>query len=142
MAWWAWMILGFILVAGELLTPGGFFVVFFGIAGMVVGLLRIAGVGGPPWMQWLLFSGLSVAGILVFRRPLMTRFGMAKPIEVDVLVGEIAHALEEIAVNVIGKVELRGTPWTARNVGATPLTRGQRCKVERQEGLTLFVRAE
>ncbi|HXE89994.1 MAG TPA: NfeD family protein [Terriglobales bacterium] len=142
MQWWAWMILGFILIAAELLTPGGFFVLFFGLAGVIVGFLRLADVAGPPWVQWLLFSGISVASIVLFRKPLMARFGMAAPKQVDQLVGEIGNALDDIAVNVIGKVELRGTPWTARNVGETPLTRGQRCKVEKQEGLTLFVRAE
>jgi inner membrane protein len=51
-------------------------------------------------------------------------------------------AAEDIAANAIGKAELRGTSWTARNVGEKPLARGERCTVERIEGLTIFIRAE
>lgn len=142
MAWWAWMVLGFILIFAELMAPGSFFFFFFGLSGVIVGLLHLAHLAGEPWLQWLLFSVFSIVGVVLFRKPLMTRFGMSKPKEVDVLVGEVASALGDIAVNVIGKVELRGTPWTARNIGQTALARGQRCIVERQEGLTLFVRAE
>ncbi|MGH9579729.1 MAG: NfeD family protein, partial [Terriglobales bacterium] len=89
MAWWAWVVLGFGLVLAELLTPGGFFFLFFGIAGIVVGLLHLAGLAGPDWVQWLLFSALSVVGVVLFRKPLLAKFGMAAPKEVDLLVGEI-----------------------------------------------------
>ena len=39
MLWWAWLLVGFLLVVAELLTPGGFYLLFFGLAGVVVGLL-------------------------------------------------------------------------------------------------------
>ena len=32
MIWWLWVLLGILLLAIELLTPGGFYVIFFGIA--------------------------------------------------------------------------------------------------------------
>ena len=60
--------------------------------------------------------------------------------EVDAVVGQMAQALEDIAVDAIGKAELRGSAWAARNVGATAITRSQRCRVERVEGLTLHLR--
>ena len=44
MLWWAWLLVGFLLVFAELLTPGGFYLLFFGLAGIVVGLLGLAGV--------------------------------------------------------------------------------------------------
>jgi membrane protein implicated in regulation of membrane protease activity len=37
---------------------------------------------------------------------------------------------------------MRGASWTARSSGSVALARGQRCKVERVEGLTLWLRAE
>jgi hypothetical protein len=61
---------------------------------------------------------------------------------VDSLVGEVAVPLEDILVNSVGKAEMRGTSWSTRNVGDKPVARGQRCRVERVEGLTIFVRAE
>jgi membrane protein implicated in regulation of membrane protease activity len=36
---------------------------------------------------------------------------------------------------------MRGSTWTARNVGETQLLKGQRCVVEKVVGLTLYVRA-
>jgi inner membrane protein len=45
-------------------------------------------------------------------------------------------------VNSVGKAEMRGTAWNTRNIGDQPLARGQRCRVERVEGLMIFVRAE
>ncbi|MDC4227637.1 MAG: NfeD family protein [Candidatus Manganitrophus sp.] len=51
------------------------------------------------------------------------------------------HSIE-IAVDGVGKAELRGTAWSARNVGETPVTKGQRCKVVQIDGLTLWVRNE
>jgi hypothetical protein len=37
---------------------------------------------------------------------------------------------------------LRGSVWSARNVGTTMLTRGQRCVVVRVDGFTLSLVAE
>jgi membrane protein implicated in regulation of membrane protease activity len=37
---------------------------------------------------------------------------------------------------------MRGASWTARNVGEKSLARGERCTVERIEGLTIFIRTE
>jgi inner membrane protein len=42
----------------------------------------------------------------------------------------------------VGKAEMRGTSWNTRNVSDQTIARGQRCRVERVEGLTIFVRAE
>jgi membrane protein implicated in regulation of membrane protease activity len=50
--------------------------------------------------------------------------------------------MEEIPSNGIGKAEMRGTSWNARNIGDKPLARGERCRVERVDGLTLVVRHE
>lgn len=141
MLWWIWILLGFFLLLVELLTPGGLYLLFFGTAAILVGMLAGLDLSGPTWMQWLLFSILSIVALLLFRRPLLQKLrpaGQSK--EVDSLAGETAVTLEDIAVDAIGKAELRGTSWNARNIGSNPLTRGQRCIVERVEGLMLWVR--
>jgi membrane protein implicated in regulation of membrane protease activity len=143
MAWWVWILVGLGLLLLEILTPGGFYILFFGFGALVVGLLASVDLAGPAWAQWLLFSAASVAGLLVFRRPLLQRFQSATPDrEVDSLVGETAVALGGIASEAMGQVELRGTVWSARNVGEAAIAGGQRCRVRRVEGLTLWVRAE
>ena len=56
--------------------------------------------------------------------------------------GETALVTEDVAPGGVGKAEMRGTSWTARTSAATLLARGQRCRVERVEGLTLWLRPE
>ena len=60
--------------------------------------------------------------------------------EVDSFIGANAELLDDIAPGAEGKAELRGTVWTAHNVGDRQLDRGKRCTVEKVEGLKLFVR--
>jgi membrane protein implicated in regulation of membrane protease activity len=141
MPWWAWLALGLGLILLELLTPFSFYLMFFGMGALVVGALASLHLPAPLWVEWLLFSCFSVAAMLLFRRPLLTRFhaNRQRPV-IDSMVGETALALEDIAVGAVGRVELRGTTWNARNFGAHPLPRGQRCTVEKTEGLLLWVR--
>ncbi len=68
MAWWFWIALGAVLLAAEVIIAADFYLVFFGLAGLVVGGLVLAGVAVPTWAQWLLFAVLSVAGLMVYRR--------------------------------------------------------------------------
>lgn len=143
MLWWIWLLVGLVLFVVELLTPGGFYLLFFGVGAIGVGLLARFGLAGPQWVEWLLFSVISIAALLLFRRPLLTRFRLSvSDKDIDSLVGETAMALEDIAADGIGKAEMRGTAWSARNVGGNPVKRGQRCKVERIEGLMLWVRSQ
>jgi membrane protein implicated in regulation of membrane protease activity len=141
MLWWFWIIFGLILATMELATPGGFFLLFFGIGAVSVGLLALVDLAGPAWVQWLLFSVVSVLSLLLFRGRLLASMhanDWMRP-RVDALTDDVATTLEAIAPGSIGRVELRGTPWSARNVGGAPLTKGQRCAVQRVDGLTLDI---
>ncbi len=148
MMWWAWIVLGLVLMLAELLTPGGFYLMFFGASGLLVGLLHLFGIAGPPWLQWLLFSLFSVASVAFLRKPLVARFSTtgAGPdeslVDTDSVVGEIAVAAEEIPSGSIGRVELRGAAWKACNRGSQKIAAGQRCVVERLEGPQLEVHAQ
>ena len=61
---------------------------------------------------------------------------------VDALVGEIGQVMEDLPPAAVGRVELRGSAWSARNASAVPLSRGTRCRVVRVDGLMLFVEPE
>jgi membrane protein implicated in regulation of membrane protease activity len=138
---WVWLAAGLILLACEVLTPGGFYLLFLGISGMLVGMAMFGFPEMAVWLQFTLFAVLSAVSVGFFRKPLLTRF--QKPPgapEVDSIVGETAIALDEIAVSGVGKAELRGTAWSARNVGARPVARAERCIVEKIDGLMLHIR--
>jgi membrane protein implicated in regulation of membrane protease activity len=141
MAWWSWALVGIALLVVELVTPGGLFALFFGVAALLTGALELVGVAGPAWFQWLLFAALSVL-LLGFLRGRMRGALAARGGPIDSLIGETAVLLDDLPPRGVARAELRGTPWEARSTAEAPLPRGQRCRVERVEGLTLWLRAE
>ena len=142
MEWWIWIVLGLALLIGELITPGGFYILFFGIGAVFVDVLAGFDFAGPAWFQVILFLLVSVVTLWRFRERLLEVTQGTTPDNVDSMIGETAVIMEEIPSNGIGKAEMRGTSWSARNIGEKPLARGERCRVERIEGLTLVVRGE
>ena len=142
MLWWHWLLLGLLLMVGELATPGGFYIVFFGIGAVLTGVLALLGIESVA-IQTLLFIVLSVGGLLVFRSRVLTWMQRdPQAPAVDAVVGEIATTLDPLAPGGIGKVELRGASWSARNTSAESLVAGSRCRVIGLEGLLLLVGPE
>ena len=140
--WWLWLLLGLVLLGVEMLTPGGFYFLFFGVAALVVGILAGLGAGGPLWAQLVVFSVLSVACLFVLRPYLVRWTGSGEqPDPVDKLEGQVAMLVDDLAPGAYGKAELRGTSWTVLNHDHRPLARGQRVRVVRVDGLTLWVEA-
>ena len=143
MQWWHWLAVGLILVALEMAASGGFYVIFFGIAALAIGGLHLFNLAGPVWFQFLLFSVLSVASLALFRSRLMKWLHLDKPgSDVDSLVGQIAMPLDDIVPGAVGRAELRGTVWSARNAAHLAIIRGQRCRVVRVDGLMIFLEPE
>ena len=145
MPWWLWMLLGFALLAVEMVTPGLFYFFFFGVGAIMVGALVGVGVDASVSLQWLLFSVFSVAALLLFRRKLValleSKNTNARTGDLDSLVGEVVVLTDNLAPNAVGKAEGRGSSWTVVNGSSESLSRGQRCRVYLMEGLTLWVRA-
>lgn len=140
MVWWVWVLAGFALLTVEFFATTAH-VGFFAVGAFLVAIL--VGAGVPLSLEWqLLIFAVSSVVLLVFVRPLVLRkLGMNKTPIVDTLVGETAVALADLPPAGEGRAELRGSTWTARNVGETPLIKGQRCVVERVVGLTIEVKA-
>jgi membrane protein implicated in regulation of membrane protease activity len=141
--WWQWLVVGLVLVALEMAAAGGFYIIFFGVAAIAIAGLRLFDIAGPAWLQLLLFSVISVASLVFFRQRLLRQWQVpGAPADIDSLVGDTAFALDDISPGAVGKVELRGTTWTARNSTAGVITKGSRCTVVRTDRLMLFVRPE
>ena len=142
MAWWIWFLAGLILAGLELASGGDFFLLLLGVSAILVGFCAVLGVE-PFWAQVALYSVFCWVTVYWLRNKLKSRFHAPKRgEEVDALVGQRAVALEELAEGTLGKVELRGTTWNARNTGTIPLMIGAGCRLKRVDGLTLWVEAE
>jgi len=139
MEWWVWVLAGIALLAFEVATPGGLFALFFGVGALCVAPL--AALGLSDTVQWLAFSVLSLVGLATLRGPLLRRLER-QPARAAELVGEPAVLLADLPAGGEVQAELRGTTWSARAASGIAMARGQRCVVERVDGLTLWVRAE
>lgn len=143
MVWWHWLVIGLVLVGLEMAAAGGFFIIFFGVGALIIAALHLLGLSGPLWLQIVLFAILSIGSLLVFRNPLMRMLKIDRgEVDLDNLLGEIGTALDDIAPGAIGRLELRGSTWTARNTGVVPIGRGHRSIVVERDRLTLFIRSE
>src|SRR6476660_2927205 len=99
MVWWYWLVFGLALLAAEMTTPGGFYILFFGLSALLVGTMAGLGIVLVDWLQWLLVSVIAIVSLLVCRGPLMARMsrGHQPQADVDSMVGEVAIPLEPLA---------------------------------------------
>ena len=140
MEWWFWVLLAFLLLTIEFFATTAH-VGFFAVGAFLVAILVGLGFDITLWAQLLIFAISSVV-LLIFVRPIVVRkLGLSKTHVVDTMIGEQAIVLGDVAVAGEGRAEMRGSTWTARNVGEIPLLKGQRCVVEKVVGLTIYVRA-
>src|SRR5207245_8834941 len=99
MEWWLWLVLGLALLASEAFTPGTFFVFFFGLSAIAVGLAVWLGHHIPGWFQWFLFSLLSVLSVAFLRGSPLRRIMPVRPegLAVDAPVAPLAAPREDPA---------------------------------------------
>lgn len=141
MAWWAWTILGAVLLGTELmLIDAQLYLVFLGIAAILVGLADIGGPHLPAWLEWLSFAALSVLMMFTLRRHLYEKVRSRALGTVDGDVGGRIAIAEELPPGASVRAEYRGAMWTAVNVGAEPILAGSQARIEAVDGLTLRVR--
>jgi len=142
MLWWSWIILGLALLVAEVAMPSGFFLCFFGLGALIVGVLVLLGLLAAETIQWALFSALSLLAILLFRKKLLQYLPRKHSgDDADSLVGDRGVAMDALAPAAVGMVELRGSTWNARNVGSTRIDSGGQIEVVAVDGLTLSVKS-
>jgi membrane protein implicated in regulation of membrane protease activity len=140
--WYLWILAGLLLVIGEVTTAGSFYLIFFGAGAILVGALSLFGLHLSLALEGLVFVIASVAALLAFRHRLIARFNrnLVPDLAVDSFSTEAVCAKESIPAGGVGKVEFRGTAWNAHNLSEAPIPAGTRCRVERVEGITLYIR--
>lgn len=117
---WTWWILGLVLLGLEILVPG-VFLIWVGLAAIVVGALSFMLTGADIWtwqVQLLVFAMLSVAAVAIGRKILGTSRGSAtdQPMlnrRADSLIGRTA-TLDEPIRNGRGRIRLDDTVWVVR----------------------------
>ena len=142
MPWWGWIVVGALLLGSEVVITTEFYLVFLGVAALAVGLFGLLAFEPPAWQQWLAFASLSVVFLVGFRRRFAALVGPESARVRDRVVGEAGTARDAIAPGGIGQAELRGTLWTAHNVGSEALAPGDRLRALEVDGLTLEVTRE
>ena len=136
-----WLISIIVLVAGEAVTVGLTFIWF--AVGALGGLIT-AVVGGPVWLQIVVFlalSGLSLALV----RPLAARLMKTDrtPTNADRVLGKTAVVTQTID-NVEGKgqVNVAGQVWSARSEHDVVIPAGAEVTILRIAGVKVFVQAK
>jgi membrane protein implicated in regulation of membrane protease activity len=142
MPWPLWISAGVILLVAELHYTRDFTLFSFGASALLVGV--VAGLGIFDWpAQWLGFGILSIT-LLFWARDWLRQSLFARPshAELENVVGQIAWPLQDLPAFGFGKAELRGTTWNAHNASHIAILRGQRCRVMKIKGLTLWILPE
>jgi membrane protein implicated in regulation of membrane protease activity len=140
MHWWAWIVIGAILLGAELaFVEAQFYLVFLGAAALVVGMLDLGGVPLPAWGQWLTFALLSVVSMVLFRGKVYQLLRKEVPTMKSGPVGDSVVTPIDLEPGDICRLEYRGTTWEARNDGEQTIVAGSEARILRVDGLTLKI---
>lgn len=143
MTWWGWMILGAVLLGAELFAiDAQFFLVFLGISAALVGLAGLLGIAMPEWGQWMAFAMLSLISFFTFRKSLYEKIRGGAVGFRETLAGNSVNVPEQLEPGAETRLEYRGTKWTVRNVGESPISARARATIVAVDGLTLRIKAE
>jgi inner membrane protein len=142
MPWWGWLIAGVGLLGIEMFVIDlQFYLVFVGVAAVIVGLVGLAGVAMPVWMQWLLFAVLAIVTMLAFRRRVYALVrGTTGHVQERVTSGDTVAVPMRLEPGQTCRVDYRGTTWTARNADVVPLAAGSEAVISRVDELTLHLK--
>ncbi len=144
MSWWAWLVLGIGLLGVEMFViDAQFYLVFIGLSAAVVGLLGLVGVDLPGWAQWLVFSLLAIVTMVGFRRRIYQMIrGSSGHVEQRLTIGDRVMIASRLEPGQSGRVDYRGSSWSARNTGSEPIEAGREAVIAEIDDLTLHVKAE
>jgi inner membrane protein len=134
-----WFILGLGLFVLELVIPG-FFIFFFGLGAWVTALVCLIGKPGTN-LQIVIFAISSTLLLLALRRIIKKKFLNSKSTRSDNVedefTGKEAIATLDFGGMKHGKVEFKGTTWTAES--ESEIKEGQRVIIIEKDSFKLIV---
>jgi membrane protein implicated in regulation of membrane protease activity len=142
MTWWGWCILGLVLFGVELFAVDAqFYLIFAGVAAVLVGLLGLTGIDLPVWAQWASFAVLAIVTMFTVRKQIYLKL-MSKPMgNVSTDIDREIVLKQELAPGKSCRIEYRGSGWTAVNIGENAIAAGSMARIDSIDGLTLKLRA-
>jgi inner membrane protein len=134
-----WFILGLVLFLLELLMPG-FIIFFFGVGAWITALICLVGHPGNN-LQIIIFALSSLLLLIALRRMIQKKFffnrgSQSEEVE-DEFTGKEALATSDFGGLKQGKVEFKGTTWTAES--ASEIKVGQRVVIIEKNSFKLIV---
>ncbi len=133
-----WFLVGLGLLLLELVLPG-LVILFFGAGAWVTALVCTIADLSLNW-QILIFLVASLLGLVLLRKYLKKRFFNRSDKEIDdqleEFIGRKALAIDDFK-NGSGKVEFKGTQWTARS--SEPVSKGDWVIIRSKDSLTFNV---
>ena len=110
-----WLIFMIIFIVFELATMG-LFTIWFALGSLVA--LAVAAVGGPVWLQILVFVAVSILSFFGVRNLALGFFNKNRErTNADSLIGKKGIVTEQISnIHAAGQVTVAGQEWTARAV--------------------------
>jgi membrane protein implicated in regulation of membrane protease activity len=134
-----WFILGLVLLLLELITPG-FFIFFFGLGAWITALICLIASPGTD-LQIIIFAVTSVISLLTLRKIIQRKFFYSKGTQSedveDEFSGKEALAIIDFGGTRNGKVEFKGTTWTAES--KSEIKEGQRVIIKEKDSFKLIV---
>ena len=141
MNWYAtvWMVLMVVFLIAEAACPFHLVSIWFAIGSLVAGIVAL--LHGGIGLQIALFLVVS-CGLLISMLPLVKKFIKPNIVKTNVegvigTEGYVTEAIDNIAAT--GQVKLGGMYWTARSENGKNIEAGKLVKVERIEGVKVFV---
>lgn len=134
-----WIALIVIFLVIEAACPIHLVSIWFAAGSLVAAIVSM--LHGQLWLQILLFVAVS-GGLLACLWPFVKKFlrpNLTKT-NVDSVIGTEGYVTEAVDnLNAAGQVKLGGMYWTARSTAGQPLPVGTLVRVDRVEGVKVFV---
>ncbi|TAL75456.1 MAG: NfeD family protein [Bacteroidetes bacterium] len=133
-----WFIAGLLLFLLELVIPG-FFIFFFGLGAWVTALVCLIAEPGTN-LQIIIFAVTSVVSLIGLRRIIQKKFfnrGTQSEEVEDEFTGKEALSTTDFGGIKNGKVEFKGTTWTAES--KSEIKEGQRVTIVEKDSFKLIV---
>ena len=137
-----WLILMLVFVVFELATMG-LTTIWFAIGALVA--LAVAAVGGPIWLQIIVFVAVSIAALLGVRNIAKDFFNQNREkTNAFSVIGKKGIVTQEISnIHATGQVTVAGQEWTARAVDDDCVyEKGEMVVVRAISGVKLMVEKE